>query len=273
MRRGQKVTAVLCAALMFFSLAGWKLTVKADEEVHQMPNQVLADNLQTLPSYIVTNFFAKSSPGVAFRSTKEEAISLMGITKEDLDAGAYPMMFVGDLSWTSQEKKDIDAFISQFNGKVISFVNVELWIHHAIGNWNEQVTSLEQKVKIAFGMNSSYYEGGTETKLLDGTKEFAVVGIHNGKVELFSDVDSDLRTVTIETDKFSGFALVYAPAGSLAEYLGTQAGTAPAEPAAPTGGADAGELDDVPKTGDIAWETDRLKAAARCGIPAGALEK
>lgn len=222
-----------------------------------MPNQVITDTKQTWLSYITTNFFAKTSPGVSFRSTKEDAITLMGITKEDLDAGAYPMMFVDDFKWDSQEKKDVDAFVSKFGGKVISFLDIQLWIHHGIGNWNEQVTSLDQKVQIAFGMNESYYEGGVETKLLDGTKEFAVVGIHDGEAVLFTDLDSNLRTVLIETDQFSAFALVYAPTGSIAAYLAEQADTAaPADSNTPADTGTSEELDDVPKTGDILWEIE-----------------
>lgn len=269
MRKGCKAIAVLCTAIMVLSMAFQAVPVKAEEK-HQMPNEVLTDTKQTWVSYIVTNFFAKTSPGVSFRSTKDDAISLMGITKEDINAGAYPMMFVDDFKWDSQEKKDVDAFVSKFGGKVMSFLDIQLWIHHGIGNWNEQVTSLDQKVQIAFGMNESYYEGGVETKLLDGTKEFAVVGIHDGEVTLFTDLDSNLRTVLIETDQFSAFALVYAPTGSIAAYLAEQT---PETAAPPADSGASGELDDVPKTGDILWEIEMLAIVKNNVKPQYAMSK
>lgn len=276
MRKGYKTAALLCAAVTLFTTAFAAIPVRAEEAKHQMPNQVITDDKQTWLSYIVTNFFAKTSPGVSFRSTKDEAIALMGITKEDLDAGAYPMMFVDDFQWDSAEKKSIDAFIAGFDGKVISFVDIQMWIHHGIGNWNEQVTAFDKKVQIAFGMNESYYEGGVETKLLDGTKEFAVVGIHDGKVELYADLDNNLRTVLIETDKFSPYALVYAPTGSIAKYLADQAGAqAPADAAtaAPSDGNASAEWDDVPKTGDILWEAELAALVKKVYRPERALEQ
>lgn len=277
MRKGYKAAAILCAAVTVFTTA-FAVPVRAEEAKHQMPNQVITDDKQTWLSYIVTNFFAKTSPGVSFRSSKEDAISLMGITQEDLDAGAYPMMFVDDFKWDSEEKKSIDAFVAGFNGKVISFVDIQMWIHHGIGNWNEQVTSFDEKVQIAFGMNESYYEGGVETKLLDGTKEFAVVGIHDGQVELYTDLDSNLRTVLIETDKFSPYALVYAPTGSIAKYLAEQAGTQTPDGTGntaetPSDGNTSSELDDVPKTGDIAWEAGFFAVTEKTRRPERALER
>lgn len=40
-------------------------------------------------------------------------------------------------------------------------------------------------------------------------RTFAVVRVHNGAAELLPDLDSEEDTVTIETDRFSTYALVY----------------------------------------------------------------
>lgn len=41
------------------------------------------------------------------------------------------------------------------------------------------------------------------------TRSYAVVRVHNGAAELLADTDNDEATITIETDMFSTYALVY----------------------------------------------------------------
>ena len=40
-------------------------------------------------------------------------------------------------------------------------------------------------------------------------RTFAVLRVHNGETALLPDLDNDANTVTIETDRFSAYALVY----------------------------------------------------------------
>ena len=41
------------------------------------------------------------------------------------------------------------------------------------------------------------------------TRTFAVIRVHNGKAELLADLDDNADTITIETDRFSTYAVVY----------------------------------------------------------------
>lgn len=63
---------------------------------------------------------------------------------------------------------------------------------------------------------------------IDGNaNDFAIVRIHNGAVTILPDLDSDPATITFDSDRFSAYAVIYAPKGQLK-----------------------GVKDSVPKTGD-----------------------
>ena len=63
---------------------------------------------------------------------------------------------------------------------------------------------------------------------IDGNKyDFAVVHLHNGEAAILPDLDGNPETVTIASDRFSAYAVIYAPKGQLK-----------------------GVKDSVPKTGD-----------------------
>ena len=46
------------------------------------------------------------------------------------------------------------------------------------------------------------------TLKLDKNKNYAVLRIHNGKVELLEDLDDIKNTVTVSTDKFSTYVII-----------------------------------------------------------------
>lgn len=59
-------------------------------------------------------------------------------------------------------------------------------------------------------------------KLKSKALKFAILRIHEGNAELLPDVDDRLETVTIKTDKFSQYALVYKSADETAETFAAQ---------------------------------------------------
>lgn len=48
-------------------------------------------------------------------------------------------------------------------------------------------------------------------------RSFAVLRVHDGETVLLPDLDNDKNTVTIETDRFSTYALVYSDKASASE--------------------------------------------------------
>lgn len=59
----------------------------------------------------------------------------------------------------------------------------------------------DQKVRITIEIPSAIYKKGRDYKMICVTK--------GGLPVLFDDLDSDLNTITIETDTFNAFALIY----------------------------------------------------------------
>lgn len=45
--------------------------------------------------------------------------------------------------------------------------------------------------------------------------DFAIVRVHNGAVSILQDLDNDPATITFESDRFSAYAVIYAPKGQL----------------------------------------------------------
>lgn len=54
-------------------------------------------------------------------------------------------------------------------------------------------------------------------RLLMAGRTFAVLRVHDGETVLLPDLDNDANTVTIETDRFSTYALVYRDNASAAD--------------------------------------------------------
>ncbi len=68
-----------------------------------------------------------------------------------------------------------------------------------IGNAEEKITRTSAPVTITFAIPES----------LLGKKAYSVIRLHDGEVTVLPDLDDDENTVTIETDRFSTYALIY----------------------------------------------------------------
>lgn len=64
----------------------------------------------------------------------------------------------------------------------------------------EQITETNRPVRLVITVPGH---------LLAGNRLYAVLRVHNGEVTLLSDLDDVLETVTIETDRFSAYTIVY----------------------------------------------------------------
>lgn len=109
----------------------------------------------------------------------------------------------------------INGAAASAGAKVASIFDITLAI---AGRGYEAVTELSSPIRFVI----SAPEG------IDGrTNDFAIVRIHNGAVSILSDRDSDPATITFDSDRFSAYAVIYAPKGQLKDVK-----------------------DSVPKTGD-----------------------
>lgn len=77
------------------------------------------------------------------------------------------------------------------------------------------------------------------TDLQAAGRQFAVIRVHDGKAEFLKTVSSTASTITVESDRFSTYAIVYREAPATATPAPTQTSTATPAP-----------TDSVPDTGD-----------------------
>jgi len=69
-----------------------------------------------------------------------------------------------------------------------------------IGDTLEKVTKTYSPIRVKFTLPET---------LCGRSKEYSLIRIHEGKTKVFHNLDGDDNTVTIETDKFSTYVLVY----------------------------------------------------------------
>ncbi len=97
-----------------------------------------------------------------------------------------------------QDKQKVETQISGLSDcKLGQYLDVKLL--KIIGNTETPITETNKLIKVTFEIPSR----------LRGKKEYSVIRVHNGVTTVLKDMDSDRNTITIETDQFSTYALVY----------------------------------------------------------------
>ena len=76
-------------------------------------------------------------------------------------------------------------------------------------------------------------------------RTFAVIRVHDGKAEFLADLDTDYDTITIETDRFSTYAVIYKDTAD-----GGNSGSIQLSVESGSGKGSGGAKDNEPKTGD-----------------------
>lgn len=86
-------------------------------------------------------------------------------------------------------------------------IDLTKYTYTASGSTSEEEEITETKKPLTIQVSVPAALAETLGTLFD--KDFAVVRVHNGVSTILSDLDSDPRTVTFESDQFSTYALVY----------------------------------------------------------------
>ena len=79
------------------------------------------------------------------------------------------------------------------------------------------------------------------------SRVYSVIRVHNGKTDVLNDLDSDINTVTIETDRFSTYTLVYSEKTVPPQEDNTENNSG--ESGSDNGGSDSGEDEKNPSEG------------------------
>jgi len=214
---------------------------------------------------IATNYHAGNILGLVTLSTADEMIKAANITSDEQSQGYEPVLYVNIFPWDSSERKAVEKVVNEMNGTLVAMVDIQLFRYELLSF--QSVNNAGSSVKMIAGIpeKSATIDGTQYTVLKDDGREFAMIRVHNGEVSVLRDQDSDQKTITFQSDKFSAFGLIYAPAGEIDRYLGntespasqqTDSVTENAGTASGTAAADNSEWDEVPKTGDIRYEIE-----------------
>ncbi len=209
---------------------------------------------------IATNYHAGNMLGLVSVSNVLDMESAARITAEEKGLGYEPVLFVDDFKWDSDERKLIQKKAEELSATIVSIVDIQLfrWEASSFVSVNDSAIP----VKLIAGIPKTC---AVDNDVLRDYREYAMIRVHNGEVTILKDLDDDLKTLTFETDKFSAFGLIYTGKGVIDDYLANTTDTVNAKPSneAPSTAnqgspapASSGELDDVPKTGDILYEIE-----------------
>ena len=103
-------------------------------------------------------------------------------------------------SVSAEDKEKINQALNGFT--VGKYLNIDLY--KLVGANRTDITEVAKKIRIVITVPDSLKNTGSNK-----TRTFAVIRVHDGRAELLTDLDSSADTITIETDRFSTYAIVY----------------------------------------------------------------
>lgn len=101
---------------------------------------------------------------------------------------------------SSEDKAKVEAALNGY--AVGQYLDISLY--KLIGDSRTNITETPQKLTITIAIPDGLKN--TDSKI---TRTFAVIGVHDGNAELLNDLDTNADTITIATDHFSTYAIVY----------------------------------------------------------------
>lgn len=145
-------------------------------------------------------------PDTQFFMTTDElaAVVLTDSERQSVKSGTDVkiLLIVEDASdiVSSQDKAVMDQAKGKF--EIGQYLNISLV--KIIGDSREEIAKTNGMVRITISVPDEL-KNTSSTQ----TREFAVIRVHNGEAVILSDLDTDEDTVTIETNLFSSYALLY----------------------------------------------------------------
>ena len=106
-----------------------------------------------------------------------------------------------DKTVSDDVKKAVEEFLTSAQDGLSVGLYIDISIYKTVGGSETAVTNTNTPIRIKLSIPENLQKDG---------RSFAAVRVHNGKTELLSDLDGDSDTITIESDLFSDYAIVYA---------------------------------------------------------------
>ena len=101
---------------------------------------------------------------------------------------------------SAEDKENIQQALNGFT--VGQYLNIDLY--KLVGAGRTNITETAKKIRIVITVPDSLKNTDSNR-----TRTFAVIRVHDGRAELLTDLDNSADTITIETDRFSTYAVVY----------------------------------------------------------------
>lgn len=98
------------------------------------------------------------------------------------------------------DKKSIEQVLNGFS--VGQYLHIDLY--KLVGETREDITETANKIRLVIAVPESMRNTDSVN-----TRAYAVIRMHDGQAETLTDLDSDPNTITIETDRFSTYAIIY----------------------------------------------------------------
>ncbi|MDE7363239.1 MAG: hypothetical protein K2N38_15055, partial [Oscillospiraceae bacterium] len=141
-------------------------------------------------------------PKTELATPTNELISAV-LTPEELaqlkDSDEVKVVLQIDEAVPVEDKQAVESVLEANDDlRFAQYMNITLF--KVINGDRTQVTKTDEPIRITFEVPEA---------LRGANRTFAVIRVHDGEATLLSDLDNDENTVTIETDKFSTYALVY----------------------------------------------------------------
>ncbi len=148
----------------------------------------------------------ENTPVIDFGTAKEELINAVLMPEEQhlVEGGEdIKITLVIDNIDASVSQADKQAVVEEADAfKVGEYLDISLY--KLIGTDKTKISQTNGKIKVVLTIPDSLKN--TDSKQ---TRSYAVVRVHNNVAELLKDIDTDEDTITIETDRFSIYAIVY----------------------------------------------------------------
>lgn len=171
-------------------------------------------------------------------SMAEEEIENLLLTEEEKQqvAGGVDIKIILTVEDAGSSVSEEDrAAVDGALGSYTTGQYLDISLFKVVGDNQSRIPETARKIRITIAVPEGL-------KALEGVQEYAVIRVHNGEVSILPDLDSDADTITIETDRFSTYVIVYQDGAEAAANDSAQNTTAAANQAPPK--------DNEPKTGD-----------------------
>ena len=178
------------------------------KSIHCRRCEAIKDQVEIIPGQIsFTVISQEGAPEVNVITTIEE-LSTFLFTEEEWERILYGedgllILRVKDVSEMVSEKEK--EFIQQKLGQHILAQYLDISLYKKIGN-NEEIPIYQTNHTIKFTLQETNKPSDTQEQTIGKT---FMIGVHGEETYLYSDLDEEDGTITIETDKFSTYAIAY----------------------------------------------------------------